>query len=41
MVWIWELERLIEEMQAAPKDPGIDWVRVMLEEAVERKRRLH
>ena len=38
--WIWETERLIEEMKAVPSDPGIDWVRGRLEEAVERKRRL-
>ena len=38
--WIWETERLIEEMKATPNDGNIDWVRGMLEEAVERKRRL-
>ncbi len=38
--WILETKRLIEEMKAAPSDPGIDWVRDMLEETVERKRRL-
>ena len=40
--WIWmvETERLIEEMKAAPSDPGIDWVRGMLEEKLKRKRRL-
>jgi hypothetical protein len=39
--WIWmvETERLIEEMKAAPSDPGIDWVRDMLEEKLRRKRR--
>ncbi len=38
--WILETERLIEQMKSTPSDPGIDWVRGMLEEAVERKRRL-
>jgi hypothetical protein len=38
--WILETERLIEEIKAAPSDPGIDWVRRMLEKTVERKRRL-
>ena len=39
-IWLLETERLIEEMKAAPSDPGLDWVRGMLEEAVKRKRRL-
>ncbi len=39
-IWILETERLIEEMKAAPRDPGIDWVRGMLEEKLKRKRRL-
>ncbi len=39
-IWILETEQLIEEMKAAPSDSGLDWVRGMLEEAVERKRRL-
>jgi hypothetical protein len=34
-----ETERSIEETQAAPSNPGIDWVRRMLEEAVARKQR--
>ncbi len=39
-IWILETERLIEEMKAAPSDPGLDWVRGMLEEKLKRKRRL-
>ncbi len=39
-IWILETERLIEEMKAAPSDPGIDWVRAMLEEKLKRKGRL-
>ena len=38
--WILETEWLIGEMKSTPCDPGIDWVRGMLEEAVKRKRRL-
>ncbi len=38
--WILETERLIEEMKVAPSNPGIDWVRGMLEEKLKRKRRL-
>ncbi len=38
--WILETERLIEEMRAVPNDPGIDWVRGMLEEKLKWKRRI-
>ena len=34
--WILETERHIEEMKVAPSDSDIEWVRAMLEEAVER-----
>jgi len=37
--WIAGTEELIARMRSAPPDAKLDWVRGMLEQAVERKRR--